>query len=503
MRSFAVAKFESILLAVLLGSISPQSPAPVLPETPAAARLLFRQAEFHDAAAAYQKMIARQPSAELYAGLVQSFLKLDDVKSAEEASRRDLESFPQSALAHATRGDVYFRRGLFPEAENEYKTALNIDETCARAWLGQGKMDAVLARRRRAKEAVAKAHEIDPDDGDALYEWAIRQPYPENVTALEKHLSEFRSDPEEEGHERDHLELLRALAGRKVWILSPEVTRSEMKLESLTEAPGLPVRGYGLRVSFNDRAAATLLLDTGASGVTITRKFAEKIGAHKLSEQALEGVGKGGAAHGYQAWVDKVVIGDLQFHDCFVHVAPNAVAGVDGLIGTDVFAKFLVTVDFPARKLRLEPLFAPAAAADNDPPAEAQAFSQVFGFGHFLLLRTQAGDKASGLFVIDTGGNVSSISPELAKQLSQMRLLNAPVMGMSGSANSIFIADNVTLQFGHLRRRDQRLITVDLHSVSKDLGTEISGQIGFNTLENMRLVIDYRDGLVGFEDKNK
>jgi predicted aspartyl protease len=186
-----------------------------------------------------------------------------------------------------------------------------------------------------------------------------------------------------------------------------------------------------------------------------------------------------------------------------VHVAPNAVAGVDGLIGTDVFVKFLVTVDFPARKLRLEPLFAPAAAVDNDPPAEAQAFSQAFGFGHFLLLRTQAGDKASGLFVIDTGGNLSSISPELAKQLSQMRLLNAPVIGMSGSANSIFIVDNVTLQFGKWRRRDQRLITVDLHSVSKDLGTEISGQIGFNTLENMRLVIDYRDGLVDFEEKNK
>jgi tetratricopeptide (TPR) repeat protein len=503
MRSLAVAKLGPMLLAVWLASISlAQTQVAAPSEAPAAARLLFRQGDFRGAAAAYQKIIVRQPSPHLYASLVQSLLKLDDVKSAEEVSRRAQEAFPHSALAHATRGDVYFRRGLLPEAGTEYKTALNIDETCARAWLGQGKMDAVLARRSRAREAVAKAHELDPDDGDALYEWAIRQPYPENVAALEKHLSQFRSDPEEEGHERDYMELLKALAGRKVWILNPEVTRSELKLESLTEGPGFAKRGYGLRVSFNDRAAATLLLDTGSSGVTITRKFAEKIGARKLSEQALEGVGKSGAANGYQAWVDKVVIGDLQFHDCLVHVAPNAVAGVDGLIGTDVFVKFLVTIDFPARRLRLDPLFAPAAA-DNDPPAEAQAFSQAFGFGHFLLLRTRAGDKASGLFVIDTGGNISSISPELAKQLSQMRLLNAPVMGMSGSANSTFIADNVILQFGKWRRREQRLITVDLHSVSKDLGTEISGQIGFSSLEDMKLVIDYRDGLVGFEDKNR
>jgi tetratricopeptide (TPR) repeat protein len=501
MRSSLVAKLGCMLLAILLASISlAQTPIPAPGETPAGARLLFRQGDFHGAVAAYQKMIGLHPSPELYAGLAESFLKLDDVKSAEETSRHALQAFPQSAVAHAARGDVYFRRGLFPEAENEYKAALNIDETCARAWLGQGKMDAVLARRRRAREAVAKAHELDPDDGDALYEWAIRQPYPENVAALEKHLSEFRSDPEEEGHERDYLEFLKALAGRNVWILRPEVTRSELKLDSLTVGPGLQIRGYGLRVSFNDRAAATLLLDTGASGVTITRKFAEKIGARKLSDQALEGVGRGGAAHGYQAWVDKVVIGDLQFHDCFVHVAPNAMADVDGLIGTDVFVKFLVTIDFPARKLRLDPLFA-AAGADSDPPAEAQAFSQAFGFGHLLLLRTQAGDKASGLFAIDSGANISSISPELARQLSQTRLLNTPVMGMSGNMNSTFIADGVALQFGKWRRRDQRLITVDLHSVSKDMGTEISGQLGFNILENMRLVIDYRDGLVDFEYK--
>jgi hypothetical protein len=80
-----------------------------------------------------------------------------------------------------------------------------------------------------------------------------------------------------------------------------------------------------------------------------------------------------------------------------------------------------------------------------------------------------------------------------------MRSLNSRVTGMSGGVNSSFIADDVNLRFGKVHRQNQRIITVDLHSVSKNLGTEISGQIGFNTLENMRLVINYRDGLVGFE----
>jgi tetratricopeptide (TPR) repeat protein len=496
MRSSLVARFHAILLSLLVAPLLlAQTPAPAPTPVAAltAARQLLRQGDFRGAVAAFQKMTQSQPSPEAYAGLVQSFLKLDDVKRVDESSRQGLDAFPQSALANATRGDAYFRLGLIPEAESEYKSALKMDPTCARAWLGHGKVDAVLAKPAEARAAASKAHELDPDDGDALYEWAVRQPYPENVAGLEKHLSEFRSDPQLEVHERDYVELVKALAGKPVWILSPDVTTSELKLESMIAGPGLGKRGYGLRVRFNDGAEATLLVDTGASGMTITRKFAEKIGARKLADAALEGVGKGGAAHGYRAWVDKITIGGLQFHDCFVHVSPGAVADLDGTIGTDVFVKFLVTVDFLGRKLRLGALPAPSAGDAGE------VLSQAFTFGHLLLLWTHAADNVAGLFVIDSGANLSTISPEPARQLGQMRSLNSRVTGMSGGVNSAFIADDVNLQFGKVRRQNQRIITVDLHSVSKNLGTEISGQIGFNTLENMRLVINYRDGLVGFE----
>jgi tetratricopeptide (TPR) repeat protein len=499
MRSSAVAKFHSILVSVLVAPfLAAQAPAPAPAPAAelAAARQLLRQGDFRGAVAAFQKMTESQPSPGAYAGLVQSFLKLDDVKSADESSLRAVEAFPPSALAHASRGDAYFRRGLIADAESEYKSALKMDSTCARAWLGQGKVDALFSRPGPARKAVSQAHQLDPDDGDALYEWATRQPYPENVAGLEKHLSEFKSDPQLEGHERDYMELVMALAGKPVWILGPDVSRSELKLESMMAGPGLAKRGYGLRVRFNDRAEATLLMDTGASGVTITRKFADKIGARKLSDTSLEGVGKSGATHGYQAWVDTIAIGGLKFHDCFVHVTPGSVADLDGTIGTDVFANFLVTVDFPARKLRLDPLATPSA---KEAHGESEAFSQAFAFGHLLLLWTQADNKVAGLFVIDSGANLSTVSPEPAQQLKQMRPLNSTVTGMSGGVNSAFIADGVNLQFGAMRRQNQRIITVDLHSVSKNLGTEVSGQIGFNTLEDMRLVINYRDGLVGFE----
>ena len=497
MRSVAV----TILWPALLAMLAPLNFAQTLPKPDdgalANARHLFRQADFRGAAAAYRKIIEAKPSDEAYAGLVRSLLKADNVKAAEEASQRALAALPDSAAIHAARGDVDYRRGFIPQAEDEYRAALTLDDKCARAWLGQGKVDAVYARHSKAKTAIAKAHELDPEDSDAFYEWAIRLAYPENVAALERHLAEFHNDPEEERHEREYKDFVKALAGRKTWVPAREVERTEIKMEPLTVGARMVRRGYGLRVRLNDRATVTLLLDTGSSGVTITRKLAEKIGAQKLSEQALEGVGKSGPSVGYKAWVDKVTIGDLEFHDCFIHATPREIAEVDGTIGTDVFSKYLITLDLPVRKLRLEPAL---ARTDEGLSAQAEAFTQTFILGHFLLLPTEVGKKASGLFVIDSGANANTISPELARLIPEMRAFHSPMSGASGVVNSAFIADDATLRFASVNRSD-RISTVDLHSVSKDLGIEVSGQIGFSAMENMKLTIDYRDGLVRFEGK--
>src|SRR5882672_8930828 len=129
---------------------------------------LFRKADFRGAADAFRKVIQSQPqpSPEAYSGLVRSLLKADDVKAAEESSQKALAALPESALVHVARGDVYLRRGLIQQAEQEYSAALKLDDKSSRAWLGQGKVDAVYTRHSKAKAAIAKAHDLDPDDGD-------------------------------------------------------------------------------------------------------------------------------------------------------------------------------------------------------------------------------------------------------------------------------------------------------------------------------------------------
>lgn len=516
MRSWNMAKLW-VLLAILISSVA-VAQVTSADDGLAWSHALFKQGDFRGAAASYQKAIERKPSPEAYAGLVQSLLKLDEVAEAEQSAEKVVRAFPQSAAAIAALGDVKFREGLMAEAEDQYTAAIKTDEKCARAWLGMGRIYSAASQGKRSRDAFSRAHELAPDDGDALYHWSLNQPYPQNVAGLEKHLADFRDDDERQRHEREYVSFLKALAGRKVWILARPVEHAEIKLQPIvaqgrSAPPRSPIvqqsiitdsasrlRGYSLQVKVNDHTNANVMLDTGASGLTIGRKLAEKAGLKKLSEHSLEGVGNSGPARGYEAWADKIIIGDLEFHDCHVHVSPHENEDYDGLIGTDVFADYLVTVDFPGHKLRLSQLPPPAEAMSSK-PAQMVSFTQFYRFGHILLMPTSVGAATHGLFAIDTGSLTNSISPALARQVSTVRNSNVPVKGVSGNVKDVFTADEAVLKFSRFQQTHEDIITFDVHGLSKDLGTEVSGFLGFATLKKMKLIIDYRDGLVDFDYK--
>ena len=70
---------------------------------------------------------------------------------------------------------------------------------------------------------------------------------------------------------------------------------------------------------------------------------------------------------------------------------------------------------------------------------------------------------------------------------------------MSGSAGAPATAEDIILQFSSTPQSPQNLVTTDLHSISRNLGTEVSGLIGISTLSRMKITINYRDGWVEFQ----
>jgi Flp pilus assembly protein TadD len=485
-------------------------------EALASANALLKEGKLSDAAAAFKAIVEKDPaSAEAQVGLVRSLLRARKLDEAEEGGKKAVAAAPSSAPVHGALGDVDFRAGKFAEAETEYRTALRLDGNSARAWFGMARMFDMVSMHKQAKNAFARAHQLDPDDKQIYYEWLESLSYTERLEAVKKAAGDHPSE-----REQQHISYLTAAVQKKPWVLASEIKRTEIKMQPYgrhetfvdrgSQIGMIPIsKGYGLQVKFNDRASAVLLLDTGAGGVIIGRKLGEKAGVVKIADSFVGGIGDQGPVQAYFGWVDKINIGGIEFHNCIVEVSSrNDIADEAGLIGTDVFEKFLVTLDFKEWKLLLAPLPGnPNAPAKDDEPQdryiapEMQSFTKIWRFGHDLVIPVVVSDRVMGNFILDTGADSNTMTPRMAQQVTKVSYQGGAVKGVSGSVRQVLQGDKVILQFARVRVRSDDVFVFD-SSVSNYHGTEIAGFIGIKTLVQMKMTIDYRDGLVNLEVYN-
>ena len=484
-------------------------------EALAAAKALFKAGKFSDAATAFQSLIGKDPGlAEAHVGLIRSYMHEDEFDAAQAASKKALEAAPSSSLVHATAGDVDFRLGLMAEAESEYKAALKIDSNSARGLYGMGKLYSMLSMHKHAKEAFTKAHLADPADSQIHERWLKTLTYAEQLEELKKTAGDHPTERQSE-----QMKWLAKAVEKKPWEVAGGIRPAELKMQiygrtlasvgnSANQMGARAVaKGYGLSVRINDRAGAVLLLDTGAPGITIGHKLAEKAGVVKITDSYFGGVGDQGRIDSYIAWADKINVGGIEFENCIVDVSSrNDIADEAGLIGADVFQKFLVTLDFKNWKLLLAPLPKnPNASANEDEPEdryiapEMQSYTKIWRFGHDLVMPVVVSDKAMGNFVLDTGSDINIVNTRLARQITKLSYQGEVIRGVSGRVKEVLNGDKAILQFAKMRVRSDDIPVIDLTHLSNSEGTDIGGLIGIRTLSQMKMSIDYRDGLVNLE----
>jgi serine/threonine protein kinase/Tfp pilus assembly protein PilF len=179
----------------------------------------YREKSLQFARRMFQRAIEVDPSfARAYAGLadINSMLYQwwdssdSNLTQADDASRRALELAPELAEAHASRGFALTLRKRYPEAEQEFETAIRLDPTlfeayyfyartcfeqgklepaarwfekaaevrpedfqalglCSQIYTGLGRLKDAVHARRRCVERVEKHLELNPDDARALY----------------------------------------------------------------------------------------------------------------------------------------------------------------------------------------------------------------------------------------------------------------------------------------------------------------------------------------------
>jgi tetratricopeptide (TPR) repeat protein len=478
------------------------------------AALLYRTGKFAAALEKYKLALQTWPnSPQAYSGMARIYLKQGNIDDAANSVSKGL-ALSSSDDLHVALGEIYFRRGKIPEAEREWSNVANSGSRNARAYLGLARVRNALSQHARAEAMIEKARELDAIDPDIELEWNATLPLAERIRRLEGYLESPEgagaNDRASSQHYLDYLKMLANVSGG-CQLTQPRDSAEVPMIRMLADAEH--VRGFGIRVSLDGRRA-DLMLDTGVSGILISRRFAEKAGLPKMAETRIGGVGDHGESGGYVAIANSVKIGDLEFRDCPVRVLENrSVVDEEGVIGADFFQQFLVNLDFPGQKLRLSAL--PKHPADeldqttSSPTAELQdryvapeisSYARAYRFGSYLLIPTQLGNVGEKLFVLDTGGFMSQITPAAAREITRLRHdSGTEVTGINGLVKNVYSADNIFLRFGNLAQQSRTLASFDLSPISNAVGTEISGTLGFDLLRSLNLKIDYRDGLVDFQ----
>lgn len=483
-------------------SKTPDAAATVTTDALSSAKALLGKGKFAEAAAAFKALVGKDPkSAEAQAGLIWSLERGEQFDDAMAVANAAVAALPSSALVHASYGDLYYRKGNLAQAEAEYRNALKLDASSARGWWGIARIYRVVSMNKHARDAFAKAHELDPADLQLTRSWQSTLPVSQRLAGLKKNILKSHAG------DNTYESIISALDAGKVCTLSMEIKKTEVNLSPIF-SDGTHMSGFGLEVKLNDSRSFVPKLDTGASGLTIGRKIAERAGVIKLTDSEFGGIGDSGPVQGYIGWVEKIRIGDVEFHNCLVEVSSRTdINDESGLLGADVFSKFLITVDFKERKFQLAPLPKNPNDPSNEDEAqdryiapEMQSFTKIFRFGKDLVVPVVVSDKVMGLFIMDTGAFANNITPQMGQEVTKVSYNDrVRVHGVSGYVKDVEKGDKVILQFGGLRVRSDDIVAIDMSSISRYDGAEIAGLIGIRTLVQMKLTIDYRDGLVNLE----
>lgn len=456
--------------------------------------------------------------AQAYAWAARAALKLKRPTDAEANAKKALQLNPDLPTAQSAMGEVFFRQGKFPEAEDLYRKILLAKIEDPRARLGLANIYSATAYYKSAKALIDHARQLDSEDPDIFWAWLATLSPKDRLAPLKARLAAgIPGDPEERAETQMMLGVLEDLEQKpeRSCKLVTTVDSMETSLERFAYDPK-HLTGAGLLVKLNDKNAR-LLIDTGAGGITISSKVAERAGVERVVDQKISGIGDQGPASGYVGYARRIQIGTLQFENCYLDVVDRKRAlDVDGLIGPNAFEDFLVDLNFPDNKLiltRLPPYpdeqpQTPGLHSDGTdrpnlhnrfiPPAYA-GFEKVFRIDHMLLLPTRLNDAPYKLFLLDTGAYDNNVTPSAAREAS--KVYSDPytkVKGLSGEVKKVYSTGDITLSFGKFRQKRDDLIAIDMTHISDDVGTEISGLLGFAMLYLLDIQIDYRDNLVNF-----
>jgi tetratricopeptide (TPR) repeat protein len=420
-------------------------------------------------------------------GLVTALLRLAEFGRARTEAEVVLKARPRDAEALALYGDSLWASGLFEEAERTFGDALSVDPEQSRALHGQARS---LAARNQLEQALNEAQaalRTSPRDAEihytvgSIYERMHR--FDEAATAFSNYVNLLpnRDRSEKAAWSRAEIRFLRSFGDRK-----PFEMIGDNQLMLHTVPFKLIKDKVVVKARANGRSDLEFVLDTGSEQTTISNKTAEKVGVEPVVFTLSAGIGEVGLRGLQLGRLDTLEIGTLKLANVPCLIKNPPLKGIPirepesfsplalGLSMTIDYGKRLLTI---GRSVAQEP-------ADFELPLRLHRLAMVRG--------TVDGSLPAN-FVVDTGGEVISISTETATALGRdgaQRKIPLKVFGASGWDRDAFLMPGVNLAFEDIVFRNLPVVVLNLRTPSVLLGFQLGGIVGHGFLSKYRVGID-------------
>jgi hypothetical protein len=272
--------------------------------------------------------------------------------------------------------------------------------------------------------------------------------------------------------------LLRSFRGREPLAIDGDADRVHR----------VPFRLSGNKIVVQGRVNRTpveFVLDTGAERTGISDATARRAGVGTITATLTAGVGVAALRRLDLGRADVLDIGNLRMRNVPIAIrgaVRNALPRWQRETLSPLSLGLSVVVDYKRREVTLARTL-PEGTAD---------FVLPMRMNRLPLVRGLLNASHPAYFVVDTGGELISISAETATALSMEPTRRIPlrVYGMSGIDEQAFLLPGVDLDFDEIEYRKVGLAVLNLRAPSVLLGFQLGGIVGHKFLGGYRVSMD-------------
>jgi Flp pilus assembly protein TadD/predicted aspartyl protease len=453
------------------------------------ASLLYDETRYQDALLSFEQAAQstdRDMSIRARKGVVRTALKVAEFKRAHAEAERLRADAPTDADALALYADALWSAGLFDEADKGYREALARSPQSSRARYGVARSLAATNHLDEALDAALAASAAAPRDGEIhalvgdIYERLHRFAQAANSYRNYINLLPNKDRSEKAAWARAQVEFLDSFGD----VVPVDIDDTDLNM--LHTIPFTLQRDkIVVKAKVNGGRPQDFVLDTGSEETVLSRDTASRERVRPVTYTLSAGVGEVGLRGLQLARIKSLELGTLQVRNLPVLIKNPALRGIpkrEGESFSPLSIGMSMMIDYQKQLLTIGRKL-PPVDPDIRLPMRIHRLAMVRG----LLNATHP-----TYFVVDTGGEVISISAETAESLpkSPFRRIPLRVWGTSGWDREAFLMPGMSLDFDTIEYRNFSLVVLNLRAPSLLLGFQLGGIVGHKFLAPYRVSMD-------------